>query len=43
MTTGTTAGEGIRGTTSVYLTSRFNRTGGAGNRTGIGKRNIPGV
>jgi hypothetical protein len=43
MTTGTIVGEDINGTTSEYLTSNFNRTGGAGKRTGIGRSSKRGV
>jgi hypothetical protein len=43
MTTGTIVGEGISGTTSEYPTSKFNGTGGAGKRTGIGRSSKPGA
>jgi hypothetical protein len=43
MTTGTIVGEDINGTTSEYLISNFNKTGGAGKGTGIGRSNKPGV
>ena len=43
MTTGIIVGKGIGGTTNEYLTNKFNRTGGAGKRAGVGRRNKPGV
>ena len=43
MTTGIIVGKGINGTTSEYLTNKFNGTGEAGKRTGIGRSNKPGV
>jgi hypothetical protein len=43
MTTGITVGEDINGTTNEYLTSKFNKTGGAGRRANIGRINKRGV
>lgn len=43
MTTGIIAGEDIDGTTSAYLTNRFNATGATGKRADIGKSSRPGV
>jgi hypothetical protein len=43
MTTGIIVGVDISGTTNEYLTNKFNGTGGAGKRTGIGRSNKPGV
>jgi len=43
MTTGITVGGDISGTTNEYLTSKFNKTGGAGKRAGIGRSNRLGV
>ena len=43
MTTGIIVGEGISGTTNEYLTNKFNETGRAGKRTGIGRSNKLGV
>jgi hypothetical protein len=43
MTTGISVGEGINGTTSEYLTNKFNKTGRAGKITGIGRSNKLGV
>lgn len=43
MTTRIIAGKGINGTTNGYLTKRFSKTGRAGKRTSIGRRNKPGV
>jgi hypothetical protein len=43
MTTGSIVGEGISGTTNEYLTNKFNGTGGAGKRAGIGRSNKLGV
>jgi len=43
MTTGIIVGEGIGGTTNEYLTNKFNKTGGAGNRLSIGRSKIRGV
>ena len=43
MITGIIVGEGISGTTSEYLTSKFNKTGGAGRRANIGRINKRGV
>jgi len=42
MTTGPIIGEGISGTTSEYLSNKFNGTGGAGKRAGIGRSSKPG-
>ena len=43
MTTGIIGGKDIHGTTSEYLTNKFNETGATGNRTGIGRNKILGV
>jgi hypothetical protein len=43
MNTGIIVGKGIGGTTKGYLTNRFNKTGGAGNRVSIGRINKRGV
>jgi hypothetical protein len=43
MTIGSIVGEGINGTTNEYLTNKFNGTGGAGKRVGIGRSNKLGV
>jgi hypothetical protein len=43
MTIESIVGEYIDGTTSEYLTNRFNRTGATGKKTGIGRSTIRGV
>jgi hypothetical protein len=43
MTTGIVAGKDIHGTTSEYLTSKFNRTGATGKSPIIGRSSKPGV
>jgi hypothetical protein len=43
MTTGIIAGEDINGTTSEYLTNKFNGTGATGKRAAIGRSKILGV
>ena len=43
MTTENIVGEDINGTTSEYLSNKFNKTGKAGKETDIGRSKIPGV
>ena len=43
MTTEIIVGEAISGTTNEYPTSKFNKIGGAGRKTNIGKSNKLGV
>jgi hypothetical protein len=43
MTTGIVGGEGINGTTKKYLISKFDKTGGDGRKTDIGRSRIIGV
>ena len=43
MTIGKIVGKGINGTTKQYLTSKSNRTGGAGKRINIGRSKTVGV
>jgi hypothetical protein len=43
MITGIIVGEGIGGTTNVYITNKLNKTGEAGKRVGIGRINKRGV
>ena len=43
MTTGIIVGEDINGTTSEYLTNKFNGTGATGKRATIGRSNKLGV
>jgi hypothetical protein len=43
MTTGIIVGEDSNGTTSEYLSNKFNGTGRAGKRISIGRSKIPGV